>query len=142
MADHGTRTRYNQGCSDGVDGGACEPCVKANRDYYKGYTQKRKGKGDAAAKLAAAPEPTDEPGPMEQAVLDVVETLPMAQRRPDLVAAAKAMARILDNPLYVAQQTNALKQYRDTMDQLMKGSERKGKLASVRAMTQPKTQAG
>jgi len=33
---HGTRSMYNI-CTAGPDGGKCEPCTIANRDYQRGY---------------------------------------------------------------------------------------------------------
>lgn len=33
---HGTRSMY-QVCTKGPDGGKCEPCTIANRDYQRGY---------------------------------------------------------------------------------------------------------
>lgn len=38
---HGTRARYNQGCTDGPDGKPCAPCRRANAAYMKRY---RKGR--------------------------------------------------------------------------------------------------
>lgn len=32
-AQHGTRSKYTAGCTDGPDGGACEPCKAAHREY-------------------------------------------------------------------------------------------------------------
>lgn len=142
MADHGTRTRYNQGCTDGPDGGACDPCVLANRDYFKKYQHTKKSK-DAAEKLKAVPEPSaPELGPVEAAVVKTLEGIPNAEKRPDLVQSARAMARIQDNPIYVAQWTNAAKQQREIVAELLKGTERKGRLATVRQMTTPQKKTG
>lgn len=33
---HGTRSMYNE-CVAGPDGGKCEDCTTANRDYQRGY---------------------------------------------------------------------------------------------------------
>lgn len=33
---HGTRSMYNV-CTAGPDGGKCDPCTVANRDYQRGY---------------------------------------------------------------------------------------------------------
>ena len=144
MADHGTRTRYNQGCTDGPEGTACDPCKLANRDYFKKYGQDKKAEQlatvtDIAAASAAAVELI---GPAEQAVVNTLAGLPTADKRPDLVASARAMARLLDNPLYAAQQTAAAKELRSVMDQLLKGSEKKGRLAAVRQLSRPESAAG
>lgn len=32
-AQHGTRSKYTAGCTAGEDGGACEPCKAAHREY-------------------------------------------------------------------------------------------------------------
>lgn len=34
-AVHGTRSRYVAGCTAGPDGKACEPCLRAHRDYER-----------------------------------------------------------------------------------------------------------
>lgn len=33
VAEHGTRSRYVAGCADGANGGACDPCKLAHREY-------------------------------------------------------------------------------------------------------------
>ena len=148
MADHGTRTRYNEGCTDGPEGKACDPCRKANRDYFKKYGQDKKSeKIGTVTKLKPAKEAGNTPaewpiGPTEQGVIAVLTNVPAAEKRPDLVASARAMARLQDNPLYAAQQTAAAKQLQLIMDQLLKGSEKKGRLAAVRQMSQPQSATG
>lgn len=146
MAEHGTRTRFNQGCTDGPDGTACDPCKKANRDYFKKYGQDKKAKNiGTVTNLPSASGQTDPAGvvgPCEQAVMDTLSGVPAAEKRPDLVASARAMARLQDNPLYAAQQTAASKQLQALMAELMKGTERKGRLAAVRQMSRPESATG
>lgn len=38
VSKHGTRSRYKT-CTDGSDGGKCEPCREANREYQRVYMQ-------------------------------------------------------------------------------------------------------
>lgn len=146
MANHGTRTRFNQGCTDGADGSACDPCKKANRDYFKKYGQDKKAeKLGTVTNLPSAKsdkEPLPEIGPCEAAVIKTLEGVPAAANRPDLVASARAMAKLQDNPLYAAQQTAASKQLQALMTELMKGTERKGRLATVRQMSRPESATG
>jgi len=141
MAEHGTRTRFNQGCTDGPDGSACDPCKRANRDYFKKYGQDKKAKNGTVTNLPSA-NATLAIGPCEQAVIDTLQGVPAAEKRPDLVASARAMARLQDNPLYAAQQTAASKQLQALMAELMKGTERKGRLAAVRQMSKPESATG
>jgi hypothetical protein len=146
MANHGTRTRFNQGCTDGPGGTACDACKKANNDYFKRRNQQKNAeKLGIVTQLPAIKDKSSDnppvgltagPGANEAAVLQELAGLPNAQTRPSLAQGALTMARILDNPLTVAQQTQALRQLRETMAELRKGSERKGRLAAVRQMTQ------
>lgn len=150
MARHGTRTRFNQGCTDGPEGTACEPCRKANNDYFKKRAQAKKaeqlGIADVTTLTTAAEAPVDQPakpGPVEQGVIDALAKVPAAvDARPDLAASALAMARIQDNPLFTAQATNAAARQLTIMGDLMKGSTKKRKLAAVRQMTNPAAATG
>lgn len=145
MAEHGTRTRFNKGCTDGPDGTACDPCKKANREYFKQYGQNKKAKNIGTVTNLPSANQTDPAGvigPCEQAVIDALQGVPAAERRPDLVASARAMARLQDNPLFAAQQTAAARQQREIMAELMKGTERKGRLAAVRQMSKPESATG
>lgn len=141
-ARHGTRTRFNAGCTDGPDGTACDLCKQANRDYFKKRQQ------DKNAEKAGLDKPADKPaprliGPIEQGVIDLMAMNPKAvEARPDLAEAAKAMARLQDNLLYAAQATNANAKMRETITELLRGTAKKGKLASVSQMTQPSTATG
>lgn len=149
MANHGTRTRFNQGCTDGPEGTACDKCRQANNDYFKKRAQDKKAKELGIApvtSIGAAQTPVDQPripGPVEQGVIDALAKVPAAvEARPDMAASALAMARIQDNPLTVAQATNAARQLRELMGDLMKGSAKKRKLAAVRNMTNPAAATG
>ncbi|MEZ0363384.1 hypothetical protein ACAG26_06720 [Mycobacterium sp. pUA109] len=82
MADHGTRSRYVEGCR-------CDPCKTANRRHQRDLRAKRRGLDDFG---------TSEPGPVEQAARDEMATLSAAANRPGDVACVVAMARILDDP--------------------------------------------
>lgn len=56
-------------------------------------------------------------------------------RRPGLPAAAVAPARIMDNPRAVSTQPAAARQLVAILAMLSRGSQRRGKLASVKSMT-------
>lgn len=136
-ARHGTRSKYNEGCR-------CESCSLAEANYQKTrrhgtakVTHIRVGGDTLNGRVERGP------GPMELALNAVVANVPTADKRPDLVEGARAMARILDNPLTVSQQPQALARYHEAMEKLLKGTEKKSKLAAVRLMTAPtKTAAG
>lgn len=150
MARHGTRTRFNQGCDEGPEGTACDACRQANNDYFKKRAQDKKAQALGVAGVTklttAASAPVDQPavpGPVEQGVIDALAKVPAAvEARPDLAASARAMAKIQDNPLTVAQATNAAARQITIMEQLMKGSTKKRKLAAVRQMTNPAAATG
>lgn len=137
-ARHGTRSKYNEGCR-------CDKCNLAESDYKKKRYLNDKGKklGTVTKLTNAADEPVTQPppmGPTELGVMAALEAAPaLAAARPDLVASARAMARIQDNALHVAQQTNAAARMLDIMDRLLKGTQKKRKLAAVRNMPNPAT---
>lgn len=138
MANHGTRTRFNQGCTDGHDGAACDPCRLANNEYFKKRGQAKKAEkhnGTITTLSSAASTPITQPripGPMEQAILDQHDSLPQADAKPELFQAALVLCRICDNPSNVAQQTQAINQFRLVMADLRKGGGKKSRLAESR----------
>lgn len=160
IAEHGTRQRYLQGCTDGPDGESCDPCRQANAEYKRQNDQANRAKTLGVvtpitkAKRATKPEDAKpaadkprEPGPMELACLAVLANLQRAnlqraKARPDLAMAAVALARDIDLPLAIAQRKNLVSQYQVVMDDLLKGSEKKRKLAAVRQMANPTTATG
>lgn len=158
MADHGTRQSYADGCR-------CPAC-KTAQSIYRRENKARKAGADIPAPrvgrpprsavtvadgVAAALDATvtalpgvssdrvSQPrvvGPAEQAVLDELSSLTSAETRKGAVQAALAMARILDNPVALAQQKGAADSMVRILEDLRKGSaRRKGRLASVQAMT-------
>ena len=81
-----------------------------------------------------------QPGPAEAAVLEELASLTSAETRKGAAAAALAMARLLDNPVALAQQPAAAAKLTTILEDLRKGSARKrGRLASVQAMTRTGT---
>ena len=79
-------------------------------------------------------------GATERAVLEELATLTSAETRKSVAAGALVMARILDNPVALAQQPQAYAKLMAAMEELRKGSaRRKGRLASVQAMTKSAT---
>lgn len=138
MADHGTRQSYAEGCR-------CAPCKGAQAKYMREYKARKAGATvtDIRApgrppKCAVPPVPVSAPvgvGPNEQAVLEELATLTSAETRKGVAAGALTMARILDNPLALAQQPSAFAKLQTALEDLRKGSaRRKGRLASVQSM--------
>lgn len=152
-ARHGTRSKYVAGCR-------CDPCCIAEANYQKKRRQNKKaaavsnvvtlntgmsqrvGGDDLNGRTEPIPG-VEVIGPVEQGVIDALAKVPAAvTARPDLAASARAMARIQDNPVTVAQATNAAARMLTIMEQLMKGSQKKRKLASVRNITNPTAATG
>ena len=141
MAECGTRQSYAEGCR-------CVDCKAAQAAYRRenkavnagvvtNIRQPGRPKNGAVAEV-----PVLAPGFVgraEQAVLEELATLTSASTRKGAAQAALALARILDNPQALAQHTAAAKALPDVLDDLRKGSaRRKGRLASVQAMTSAK----
>lgn len=147
-ARHGTRSKYVSGCR-------CDACKLAEAEYQKARRhgvatpakpgRPKKDNVTAIARGAESAPPVDqpkEPGPVEAGVLLELTGMPAVDTRQGLYQAALALARILDNPLTVAQHPSAAKQLGDFLTQLRKGAERQGRLAAVRQMSSPKTATG
>ena len=157
MADHGTRQSYADGCR-------CAPCKAAMSQYTREWKARKAGAdipapprgrprkaavavdGSAAgsATVTALPGatggPVRQPGPAEAAVLEELASLTSAETLKGAAAAALAMARLLDNPVALAQQPAAAAKLTTILEDLRKGSARKrGRLASVQAMTRTGT---
>ena len=141
MADCGSRQSYADGCR-------CEFCKAAQAQYVRDRKARQAGvdieaprpgrppKGSHATVTALPSARGSGVGPAEQAVLDELALLTSAETRLGTAQAALAMARILDNPLALAQQASAAREMRAALDDLRKGSQkRRGRLASVQAMT-------
>jgi hypothetical protein len=146
MADHGSRQSYADGCR-------CASCKAAQATYRRdvkarqaGATVTSIGKPGRRPKGAAAPQPVaavaQDPlsrqiGPNEQAVLDELATLTSAETRKAAAAGAVTLAQIADNPLELGpSRKGAIQEIVKILEDLRKGSaRRKGRLASVQAMT-------
>ncbi|MGJ6126311.1 hypothetical protein QN239_27420 [Mycolicibacterium sp. Y3] len=146
--EHGTRGRYNDGCR-------CSPCKKANSDYYR---DRRSGKPAKPVKklprkLKAVPNVytdvytsrTPESGPpaaevqsVEAAVREQLARLSTVESRGGEVAAALALARVLDDPDRMSHHAAAAHRLGEYIESLRKGSDKKaGRLAAVRRMSRP-----
>ena len=142
MADCGSRQSYADGCR-------CFECKSAQAAYRRerqasnagvDVPARRVGRPpkDSAASVTVLPGSLSSgcPGAVEQATLDELAGLTSAETHKAIAAGALVMARILDNPLALAQQSQALARLEAVMERLRKGSQkRKGRLASVQAMT-------
>ena len=136
------RTRYKAGCR-------CDRCRKAQSDYRKDLRLRSKARVPAGTRSTLKSVPAlpssyalSKPGRVESAVLAEIEGLTTAVERPALAKGARAMARLLDSPLSVAQHPQAMARMQSALDQLRKGSDsRKSWLREVRKMT-PRDVAG
>jgi hypothetical protein len=112
-AKHGTRRCYS------VEGCRCADCREAQAAYQAEY-RSRVANGEVGASVAQLP--LAGPGPVEAAIRQEIEGLPLAAARPALVETAVTMAKILDNPRAVSQQPAAAGKLADIMDRLHNGS--------------------
>ena len=121
MANHGTPSRYSQGCR-------CADCTEAHRLRAIDYRTRKE---------ESEPLPTS-PGQVEKAVQ--AELGGMAISRPALAAIALAMAKILDNPRAKSTQPPAAKVLVNVLETLHKDATqtRRGRLAVVKDMTAEK----
>lgn len=146
MAEHGTRMSYADGCR-------CAPCKGAQAKYMREWKSQKAGAvvtdirrpgrpsnaEKATATVPVAPG-VKEPGAAELAVIEELATLTSAETRKGAAQAALSMARILDNDLALAQQPAAAGRLEAILENLRRGSaRRKGRLASVQAMTKQAT---
>jgi hypothetical protein len=74
-------------------------------------------------------------GTVAQAVQCQLDALETADEPPGTATIALAMARLLDNPLALPQHPAAAGRLVEILGRLSKGSQRPGRLASVRSMT-------
>ena len=133
VADHGRR-RYQQGCR-------CDQCRLAEAEYQKRNRQRRAAKALKAVQDQPESDDTepseDAAGPVSvvAAVALEVDGLAGVDGKPGLVATALAMAKILDNPVAIAQHPAAAARLMDLMSDLRKGGKKQhGKLAAARDM--------
>lgn len=150
MADHGTRQCYADGCRR-------PECKAAQARYRREYKARkagvpldapkagRKSKAELASVTQLPPpqqsNPRDTVGPNERAVLDELATLTSAETRKAAAQGAVTLARIADNPLEPGvSRKGAVQEFVKILEDLRKGSaRRKGRLASVQAMTRTAT---
>jgi hypothetical protein len=125
MANHGTPSRYSQGCR-------CADCTEAHRLRAIDYRTRKEESEPLPAQTA--------PGQVETAIAVEIAGLASAEARPGLVAIAAALARLLDDPRAKTAKPAAAKGLIAVLDALHKGSAqgRRGGLAVVRAMTTEK----
>lgn len=133
MAEAHNRRRYNQGCR-------CDVCRKAQADYAKQRRQNKTGEKLGVAPAVQVQAPASEAPPVDGEVLAAVDReldqLTSTESRPGLAATARALARLLDNPLAMAQHPSAAGKLMEILAELGKtGRNRKGKLAAVIEMT-------
>jgi hypothetical protein len=140
---HGSDRGYRV-CRAGVDGGRCNACKDAHAAAEARRAAARKGleppqndESDegSAASVTVLPTVVDEdvPGPTERAVLDEVEGLSAALRRPSDVQAAIRLARNLDNPRLATSHATLARQLTAITKSLREAStaDRRGRLSVV-----------
>jgi hypothetical protein len=133
MAEAHNRRRYNQGCR-------CDVCRKAQADYAKQRRQNKTGEKLGVVPSVQVQAPVGEAPSFDGEVLAAVDKeldqLTSTESRPGLAATARALARLLDNPLAMAQHPSAAGKLMEILAELGKtGRNRKGKLAAVIEMT-------
>ena len=141
MADCGSRQSYADGCR-------CAACKAAQAEYMREWKARKAGADIEAPRMGRPPKGSsasvtvlpgslpESSGAVEAAVRAELAGLTSAATRLGAVEAALAMARILDNPLALAQQPSAAARLTAILEDLRKGSaRRRGRLASVQAMT-------
>lgn len=134
VTEHGTRSAYKAGCP-------CDECKAANAEYMRERRAAQKLPAGTVTQLPGTVQAvTPNAGATERAVLEELASLTSAETRKGAAQAALAMARILDNPKAIAQQPQAAARLTTILEDLRKGSaRRKGRLASVQAMTKSAT---
>ncbi len=126
---HG-RSRYNAGCR-------CGECRAANREHSRRRRSKQHLKPlptPAPAKGSQQPEFAED-GRVTEAVRAQLADTAAAQERPGLYAVAVRLAQLLDNPDAVPQYASAAHRLTEILGRLSKDTQRRGKLAAVRALT-------
>jgi hypothetical protein len=118
------RNAYILGCR-------CATCTAANKEYQIAYRRRSRMK----RKVTAGVEDSG-PGRVEAAVQLEVDQLGVAEQRPGLVAAALAMARILDTEGAVTSQPAACRQLMVALAELHRVPvSRRGRLAVVQKLS-------
>jgi hypothetical protein len=132
-SQHGSNSRYVQGCR-------CSDCREGHRHAARDYAQRKAGVPNGTAwcsdqQESAPTVPNGTPGPVE---LGVQAELDGVVDRPGLIAAALAMARLLDDPTAKNQAPAAAKTLVAVLEKLRSDSarQRRGGLALVRTMTE------
>lgn len=156
VVEHGTDRGYRY-CRAGEDGKRCNACLDAHAEAEARRAAARRGLAEppqtdspdkTRAPVTSLPKAAgvvddDAPGPAEQSVLDEVETLSAAVRRPSAVQAALRLARNLDNPRLATSHAMTAKQLMEVMESLRRASvgDRQGRLAAV-AQSSRRTSTG
>jgi hypothetical protein len=133
-ANHGTHSRYAQGCR-------CDDCREGHRLKAREYSQRK-----AAGQVKPDPSPDLDEGkeiislPSQGRVEAAVEAEigAVSDTRPGLAAVALALARLMDDPTAKNQAPAAAKVLVSVLDKLCATSarQRRGNLKLVRTMTE------
>lgn len=153
MANHGTTTKYREGCKTGIGG---RPCAKCRAAVAEQRRRQRAAKADKPranhqAKPLTTPSsnvvsmptrpsppaepPAPEPGPTVLAVRAELAMLPKAQQRPGIAAMCEAIAWCIDDDDMKAVRATNSRQLQSLLHELQ-GPRKKsgGRLATVSAM--------
>lgn len=133
ITSHGRRG-YRQGCR-------CDQCKSAESKYQRDL-KRRKQYGDLASVAEfPASDPVSPVDSVEAAVRAEVEGL--SSPRQGLVAAAIALAKVLDDPRATSTKPAAAGKLADMLESLRKsGDQKKSKLTAIRSMTSGNAQTG
>jgi hypothetical protein len=141
MADHGSDTRYRDGCR-------CRGCRAAHAEVARNQRARnpvaRTRRSNPLGKVLALPKtqaPADpdpvpvEPGPVEQSVIDQCQDSALAEARPATVQQALALARVIDNKEFAAMHPTASRQLHTLLTSLEPAKKKaRGKLYAIQNM--------
>lgn len=130
MAAHGTSTEYRNGCR-------CAVCKAGNTQRQRDYQARRSTPASPnVVEMPGVSRATPEIGFNEAAVIAQCENAPKAGDLPSIVAQARTLARILDDPSLMTYHATTSRQLQSLLATLQGPPKKsRGRLAAVQAMT-------
>lgn len=158
MADHGTLTRYRNGCHDGPGGKSCAPCRAANAAARRRLRAKNPNARTSAQSVGkgvvvAMPTPRQAPPEATPPVMGEVENAVREQcaaveakgdSQAGIRASAIKLASLIDDPNFAAQigqNVAKLQKLLDALGKPKRKSQGSHTLATVSAMAGRRTEA-
>jgi hypothetical protein len=119
-------------------------CKAAEREYQRNRYRRQHGlpvdpPDPSTPSAVDSPPVSSHDGSVVAAVRDELDAAQAAAERPGLTAVAIALAAILDDPQHVPTQPAAARQLAAILGTLSKPTQRRGKLAVVKSMTNQRT---